>query len=203
MSGTCTVKGMRRICVQSGMQKRFRIIESTAAMYMLAMKPQTISGWSSISRGPGCRPQIMSAPRITAAVGDPGIPRVTSGSSEPTSALDAADSGATTPSSAPVPNFSGFLANFFARPYPTKDAGVAPVPGSTPIQKPISVERMNVFQYPSISRSALAMSLRPTFAFTAPFVMMFSSAARSSSPIPNMPTTTTRNLMPARRSVEP
>src|SRR2546430_10332497 len=65
----------------------------------------------------------MSAPRITAAVGDPGIPRVTSGSREPTSALDAADSGATTPSSAPVPNFSGFLANFFARPYPTKDAG--------------------------------------------------------------------------------
>ena len=88
----------------------------------------------------------MSAPRITAAVGDPGIPSVTSGSNDPTSALDEAASGATTPSSVPLPNLDGSFENCLARPYPTKEAGVAPVPGSTPIQKPITVERMNVFQ---------------------------------------------------------
>src|SRR5207244_7524519 len=89
------------------------------------------------SEGPAGTPQIRRAPRITAAVGDPGTPTVTIGRSAPTSAAEAADSGATTPSRIPVPNFSGCLEKRLASPYPTKDAGVAPVPGSTPIQNPL------------------------------------------------------------------
>ena len=53
MSGTWTVNGTRRICVQRGMANRLRIIERTAAMYMLAMSPQTTSGLSIIKSGPG------------------------------------------------------------------------------------------------------------------------------------------------------
>ena len=143
------------------------------------------------------------APRITAAVGEPGTPTVTIGSRAPTSAAEAADSGATTPSRIPVPNFSGCLENRLARPYPTNEAGVAPVPGSTPIQNPLIVDRRNVFQYARISFSASNTFAQLIRAATAPLVMMFSSAARSSSPIPNAPTTTTRNLIPARSAKVP
>ena len=79
----------------------------TLPVYMLAMRPQTKSGLSRNSIGPGWRPQMMSPPSITAAVGLPGMPRVIMGSSEAPPAAWAAVSGATTPSISPLPKRSG------------------------------------------------------------------------------------------------
>ena len=41
-------------------------------VYMQAISPHTKSGFSLKSIGPGCSPQMMSPPSITAAVGEPG-----------------------------------------------------------------------------------------------------------------------------------
>ncbi len=88
----------------------------TLPVYMLAIRPHTNSGFSTKSMGPGWRPQIRRPPSITAAVGDPGMPRVIMGSMAATPAAWAAVSGATTPSSTPVPNFSGCRENRRAKP---------------------------------------------------------------------------------------
>ena len=62
--------------------------------------------------GPGKIPWINNPPSNTAAVGDPGIDRVSSGTTDgPTIALLAA-SAAITPSLWPVPNFSLSELNF-------------------------------------------------------------------------------------------
>ena len=74
---------------------------------MLAMSPQTNSGFSLKSIGPGWSPQIMSPPSMTAAVGEPGMPSVIMGRSEAPPAACAAVSGATTPSISPWPKLSG------------------------------------------------------------------------------------------------
>ena len=74
--------------------------------YMLAIRPQTKSFCSTKSSGPGCRPQISRPPSSTAAVGEPGTPSVSIGSSAEVPAACAAVSGATTPSTMPVPNLS-------------------------------------------------------------------------------------------------
>ncbi len=71
--------------------------------YMLAMRPHTKSGFSTKSSGPGCRPQMSRPPSSTAAVGEPGTPSVIMGSSAEVPAACAAVSGATTPSTLPVP----------------------------------------------------------------------------------------------------
>ena len=54
----------------------------TLPVYMLAMRPQTNSGFSLKSIGPGWSPQMMSPPSMTAAVGEPGMPSVIMGSSD-------------------------------------------------------------------------------------------------------------------------
>ena len=59
------------------------------------------------SIGPGISPHITMPPNSSAVVGEPGIPRVSIGSSEPVLAALFAVSGATTPSTAPLPNCSG------------------------------------------------------------------------------------------------
>ena len=82
---------------------------------MLAMSPQTNSGFSLNSIGPGWRPQMMSPPSITAAVGVPGIPSVIIGSSDAPPAACAAVSGATTPSISPLPKPSGFFGSAWRR----------------------------------------------------------------------------------------
>ena len=76
-------------------------------VYMLAISPHTKSGFSVNSSGPGCSPQIMRPPSMTAAVGEPGMPSVIIGSMAATPAACAAVSGATTPSSSPLPKRSG------------------------------------------------------------------------------------------------
>ncbi len=51
-----------------------------------------------------------------AVVGEPGIPSVSIGNMDPVLAALLADSGAATPSSAPLPNFSGFFEICLATP---------------------------------------------------------------------------------------
>ena len=84
-------------------------------MYMLAMRPQTMSGLVWKRRGPGRMPHIMKPASMTAVVGDPGIPRARSGAKPLMEAELLADSGAATPSMAPVPNLSGCLEIAFFR----------------------------------------------------------------------------------------
>ena len=84
--------------------------------YMLAIRPQTKSLCSMKSIGPGCRPQISSPPSSTAAVGEPGTPSASIGSSAAVPAACAAVSGATTPSISPVPNLRPLREARFAMP---------------------------------------------------------------------------------------
>ena len=84
-------------------------------VYMLAISPQTKSGFSLNSSGPGCSPQMISPPSMTAAVGEPGIPSVIIGSIAATPAAWAAVSGATTPSNSPLPNASAFFEKRLAK----------------------------------------------------------------------------------------
>ena len=65
--------------------------------------------------GPGCSPQMMRPPSITAAVGEPGIPKVIIGSIAAMPAAWAAVSGATTPSISPLPNRSAFFEKRLAK----------------------------------------------------------------------------------------
>lgn len=51
---------------------------------------------------------------MTAAVPDPGMPSVRVGIIAPIEQALFADSGAATPSMAPLPNFSGFFESFFS-----------------------------------------------------------------------------------------
>ena len=115
----------------------------TFPVYMLAIRPQTKSGRSLKSIGPGCRPQMRRPQSITAAVGDPGMPRVIIGSSADTPAAWAAVSGASTPSSTSAKLFRGFR-EFSGNAVTHKRGGVAS-PGLMPIQEPMSAERTNVF----------------------------------------------------------
>ena len=52
-------------------------------MYMLAIKPQTMSGWLENKPGPGCIPSITKAPSKTAVVPEPGIPKLRRGTNAP------------------------------------------------------------------------------------------------------------------------
>ena len=107
MSGVRIANGMRRIAAKKGTNASTISTPMMLPVYMLAMSPQTKSGFSVKSSGPGWRPQMMRPPSMTAAVGEPGMPSVIIGSIAATPAAWAAVSGATTPSSSPLPNRSG------------------------------------------------------------------------------------------------
>ena len=62
----------------------------TFPVYMLAISPPDKVRALLKSIGPGCRPQMRRPPSITAAVGEPGMPRVIIGSSADTPAAWAA-----------------------------------------------------------------------------------------------------------------
>ena len=108
-------KGIRRIAANNGTPASTIKTPMMLPVYMLAMRPQTKSGFSVKSSGPGCRPQMIRPPSMTAAVGEPGMPRVIIGSMAATPAACAAVSGATTPSRWPWPKRSGCLLNRFAK----------------------------------------------------------------------------------------
>src|SRR5918999_4013581 len=109
MAGASTRNGTRAIEANPGMQNTLISSSITLPRYMLAMRPQAKSGFSSISSGPGCRPHIRNPPSNTAVDADPGMPNVNSGTIAPAEAALLAASGPTSPAIAPLPNLSGFF----------------------------------------------------------------------------------------------
>ena len=101
--------------------------------------PITASPFSANSRGPGTSPWINRPPSRIAAEFEPGIPKLSKG----TSAVDAtvlfAVSGAAIPSGEPFPNSSLNLDQRRASLYDRKEAMVPPAPGITPSTVPMEV----------------------------------------------------------------
>ena len=83
-------------------------------MKRLAIRPQTRSGLSVNSSGPGWRPYCWKPASMMAAVAEVGRPSVSSGTSVPAAEALLAASGPATPSMAPWPNSSGCFASFFS-----------------------------------------------------------------------------------------
>ena len=104
------------MAANSGTQVSTTMSPTTLPRYIEAMRPQTNSFCSTNSSGPGCRPQIKRPPSSTAAVGEPGTPSDSIGSSAAVPAACAAVSGATTPSISPRPNLSPFFETRLAMP---------------------------------------------------------------------------------------
>ena len=89
---------------------------------------------------------------------------MSSGMNDVCAAALLADSGAATPSMAPLPNFSGFLEIRFSREYDVKLASTWPPPGSTPSSEPIVVPRRTGIR---MRRKSSLVSHRPwTFLVT-------------------------------------
>ncbi len=107
ISGATIEKGMRRIEAKSGTVASTTTTATTLPRYIEAISPQTKSGRSMNSMGPGLRPQIIRPPIITAAVAEPGMPSASIGSIAADPAAWSAVSGAITPSGSPLPNFAG------------------------------------------------------------------------------------------------
>src|SRR3990172_9755157 len=105
---------------------------------MLAMRPQTKSLFSVKRSGPGVSPHTNRPAMITAAVGDPGTPRVIIGRRDPTLAALAQACGAGVPAGSPLPKFARSFSGAYWRapPYERNDAGGAPGPGRAPIHDP-------------------------------------------------------------------
>jgi hypothetical protein len=82
--------------------------------YMLAMIAQMRVDSFDISWGPGCRPYMVKTNSSSAVVGDPGMPRVNSGTMPPPTPALLAASGPATASMAPLPNSSGFFDSRFS-----------------------------------------------------------------------------------------
>ena len=116
ISGPMIENGMRRIAAKNGTVVSTRITATTLPMYIEAMRPQTKSGRSTKSIGPGLSPQIISPPIITAAVAEPGMPSASMGSMAAVPAPWSADSGAITPSGSPCPKCSRRRENRLAIP---------------------------------------------------------------------------------------
>src|SRR5215467_3804898 len=136
INGASSGYGTLRSFTHSPISGRLRTRSMMLPMYMEAIKPQNTSGFSATSKGPGLTPWISSAAKITAIEALPGIPSVSNGINELVAALLFADSGAATPSIAPLPNRSGCLLSFFSSAYEMNDEMIAPPPGSTPIKNP-------------------------------------------------------------------
>lgn len=83
-------------------------------IHIEAMTPQKNCGRSVVSEGPGWRPWMTMALIISAMTGLVGMPRVSIGMKEVWEPALLADSGAATPSMAPVPNSWPRLEIFFS-----------------------------------------------------------------------------------------
>src|SRR5512137_1171629 len=77
-----------------------------------------------------------------AVVAVPGIPRVSSGMNDDVDEALFADSGAATPSMAPLPKRSGWLEIRFSIAYEMKELMIPPPPGRAPMKKPITEPRI-------------------------------------------------------------
>ena len=91
--------------------------------------------------GPGAIPCTIMAPIISAISAFGGIPKLNIGMKLACAAALFADSGAATPSIAPLPKRSGVLETFFSRLYAEKAAMVGPPPGKIPNTVPMAVPR--------------------------------------------------------------
>ena len=107
------------------------------------------------SIGPGTRPHMTIPPKSRAVVGDPGMPSVSIGKSDPVDAALFAVSGDATPSMFPLPKVSGFLDMSLDNPYDISAAGVAPAAGNIPTKKPRNEPKLNV-------RHSLFISFMPS-----------------------------------------
>ena len=104
-----TAAGSRAAAPTSPTSGRLSTSSMTLAMNRLAIRPQTRSGRSANSSGPGLRPYCWKPASIIAAVAEVGRPSVSSGTSVPAAEALLAASGPATPSIAPWPNSSGCL----------------------------------------------------------------------------------------------
>src|SRR5690606_41354696 len=94
MAGTSAQYGTARILVNTLIIGTFITISMMLATNSEAIRPQTMSGWSRNSSGPGVMLYSVSAPSITAVVPEPGTPRVSIGTMEPQAEALLAVSGA-------------------------------------------------------------------------------------------------------------
>ncbi len=83
-------------------------------IHIEAIMPQKRSGFLVMTSGPGWMPWMIMAPTINAMTALDGIPSVSIGMNDVWAAALFADSGAATPSTAPLPNSSGRLEIFFS-----------------------------------------------------------------------------------------
>ena len=83
---------------------------------------------------------------ITAVVALPGMPKASVGTIAPPVAALFAASAPAIPSIDPFPKSSGFFDHLFASAYPINDATVPPSAGKTPINDPIPLDLIIVFQ---------------------------------------------------------
>ena len=194
MTGAMMENGILKIEAKSGTQVSTTNKPAKLPRYILAINPQTKSGFSTKSSGPGCKPQINKPPSNTAAVGEPGIPKDSIGNNAAVPAACAAVSGATIPSILPVPKLSPSLDTRFATPYAINEAGVAP-PGVIPIQQPIKQLRNEVAQYFGNCFQVSQTTLARIFA-AAPLNAKPSSIESRISPIPNKPITAIKKSKP-------
>src|SRR6516162_1095805 len=93
------------------------------------------------------------------------MPRLIVGMKSPCTEECVEDSGQTTPSIRPVPNFSGCLEIFFSVAYATKEAIVGPVPGISEHRLPTMVPRHIGKKARFMSALVGRMSLMPTLVY--------------------------------------
>ena len=106
---------MRSSLTQMPISGRLMMTSMTLPMNMLAIRPQNRSGFSVITPGPGLMPWIIRAATMTAITALPGMPSVSIGMNEVWAPALFADSGAATPSIAPLPKIDGSRATRFSR----------------------------------------------------------------------------------------
>ena len=82
----------------------FRISNTILAINNAAINPQTTSGRSVNSKGPGVIFNVINKASKTAVVPEPGTPNVNIGTSAPPAAALLPASGAATPRGSPLPN---------------------------------------------------------------------------------------------------
>jgi len=151
-------------------------------MAKLTIRPQNSSGWAVMSIGPGWMPWMMSAPSIRAITASPGMPSDSVGTKAVWAAALLADSGAVTPSMAPLPKRLGSLATFFSTAYDMKAAMLGPVPGKAPMKPPMPEPRnMGRTDWRTSSRLG-SMERRVIFSLTSPSRLRLTDEISSAMP---------------------
>src|ERR1700741_1443807 len=74
ISGVKSANGMRNMAAKNGTKANTISTPRMFPVYMLAISPQTNSGFSLNRSDPGCSPQIINPPSITAAAAEQGAP---------------------------------------------------------------------------------------------------------------------------------